>query len=486
MERRMTPIMGWTSWNCFRTDIDEEKILNEARLLKESGLAAHGYEFFNIDDGYFGGRGKNGRLCYHKRRFPHGIKVIADYAHGLGLKAGCYSEAGDNTCGYYYDNEDTNGLGSGLYGHEESDLHQLLLEDDFDFIKVDWCGGLRLGLDEETQYTKIGNIIRDIEKKKGKPIVYNVCRWEFPGEWVVNVADSWRAGVDIAPDFESVIYQIDQMKALKKFSGPGHVNDCDMMQIGNGMTYNEDMVHFAMWCMLSAPLMISSDLSLLKKEIYDILTNDELIAIDQDALCKQGYVVKEYKDESGSLAAELWIKELENNSRAAALLNRSDRPLKLDFTMDEIGASRVTHVRNLINGEDLPANDNMTFTVEGHSIVVLRVSADAFKECRDVNENKAYSVSNAPHISLEKATELTLKGDARLIDVRNESEYDSGHYEHAINIPYQVLYLEHEELIPDKHECLIFYCATGKRAYMLEEHLKWLGYKNLYLTDSYY
>ena len=154
--RRLTPIMGWASWNCFRTNISEERMKEQADALVRTGLAECGYTYLNMDDGFQGGRDANGKILFHKERFPNGIKVVADYAHSLGLNAGIYSDAGDNTCGYYYDAEIDSGEGLGLYEHEEQDLAMYLDEFGFDFIKVDWCGGVRLGLDEEEQYTKIG------------------------------------------------------------------------------------------------------------------------------------------------------------------------------------------------------------------------------------------------------------------------------------------------------------------------------------------
>ena len=174
---RKTPLMGWASWNCYRTNISEEILKKQMEALISTGLAECGYEYFNVDDGFFGGRDENGRLLFHEERFPNGIKVIADLAHEKGLKAGIYSDGGDNTCAFYYDNEGYNGIGVGLYQHEEQDLNMFLDEFGFDFIKVDWCGGVRLGLDEETQYTKISRIIDEIRHRTNRQLVYNICRW---------------------------------------------------------------------------------------------------------------------------------------------------------------------------------------------------------------------------------------------------------------------------------------------------------------------
>ncbi len=244
---RKTPIMGWASWNAFRTHISEDIMKKQADALISTGLSEYGYTYLNMDDGFFGGRSADGKLQFHKERFPNGIKAIADHAHSLGLKAGIYTDGGDNTCGHYYDQEDKNGLGVGLYGFEERDLKLYLEEYGFDFIKVDWCGGVRLGLDEETQYTKIADIINEIRERTGKQIVYNICRWHFPGAWAAETADSWRTGADITPDFDSIMYQLDMIKPLARYCSPGHVNDLDMMQLGNGgLTHDEEMTHFAM------------------------------------------------------------------------------------------------------------------------------------------------------------------------------------------------------------------------------------------------
>ena len=315
--RRRTPIMGWSSWNCFRTNISEEKLKRQFDALVSTGLAACGYVYANTDDGFFGGRGEDGRLRFHKERFPNGIKVLADYAHSLGLKAGIYSEAGATSCGYYYDNEGENGVNVGLVGHEEEDLSLFFEECGFDFLKVDWCGALREGVDEKAVYLKVGRIIDELRKKTNKPIVYNICRKFFPGEWAVEIADSWRVAADIQPNFASLLKQIDYIKPLRRFCAPGHVNDLDMMQIGNGLSPEEERTHFAMWCMMSTPLMIGCDLTTISEETLAVLKNEELIALNQDAACLQAYAVKEFKDAAGALLGEVWVKDIASEQGAA-------------------------------------------------------------------------------------------------------------------------------------------------------------------------
>ncbi|MBO4472469.1 MAG: glycoside hydrolase family 27 protein, partial [Clostridia bacterium] len=308
--KRKTPLMGWASWNCFRTNISEEKLKAQFDALVATGLSGCGYVYANTDDGFFGGRDEAGHLLFHKERFPNGIKPLADYAHSLGLKAGIYSEAGAASCGYYYDNEGENGRNAGLFGHEEEDLERFLVEYGFDFLKVDWCGALREGVDERAEYLLIARLIEKIRERTGKPIVYNICRKFFPGEWATEIADSWRTAADIQPNFASILKQIDNIKPLRRFCSPGHVNDLDMMQIGNGLTPEEERTHFAMWCMMSTPLMIGCDLTKIPEATLALLKNEELIALDQDAACLQAYVVKEVKNDAGDLLGEVWIKNL--------------------------------------------------------------------------------------------------------------------------------------------------------------------------------
>ena len=214
-ETRKTPIMGWASWNAYRTDISEDIILSQAEKLVELGLADLGYVFVNVDDGWQYGRGEDGYVKVHPTRFPSGMKYLADTIHSMGLMAGIYTDAGDSTCGWESDNEKTND-DVGLYGYDESDLRRYFIDWGYDFIKVDWCGGRRLGLSQKERYTAIGNVVKKIENEIGKDKIYNVCCWRFPGEWVVDVADSWRTGGDIFNNFGAVLEQLDNIKSLVK------------------------------------------------------------------------------------------------------------------------------------------------------------------------------------------------------------------------------------------------------------------------------
>lgn len=481
MNTRKTPIMGWASWNCFRTDISEDKLREQADALVSTGLSEYGYTYLNMDDGFFGGRDKDGVLLFHSKRFPNGIKPVADYAHSLGLKAGAYAEGGDKTCGYYYDSEGINGDNVGLYGYEEQDLKMYLEECGFDFIKVDWCGGLRLGLDEKEQYSKIGNIINEIRKRTDRCIVYNICRWQFPGAWAADVADSWRTGADIAPDFKSIIHQIDNIKPLAKYCKPGHVNDLDMMQIGNGLNSIDEDTHFTMWCMMSTPLMIGCDLTKISDETLKILKNKELIEINQDKACIQAYVVKEYRDENGELLGEIWVKDLgkENSScKAAAFLNRSEQPLKMRFDFSELGlAGKILNIRDLRRHTDI---ENLTevYTMP-HEAAVFKITSEKSAPVADINAELCERAAPASDISLDDIQPL-LQNGAYLVDVRTPSEYIAGHLDGAINLPYTEIHVSAEQDIPDKTANIILYCSTGKRSSQAVTTLGYLKYENLY------
>lgn len=371
--RPLTPIMGWSSWNHFYTNISEQLIKEQADFMVSTGMKSAGYAYINIDDGYFGGRDGQGNLKYHRTRFPNGMKTVADYIHAKGLKAGLYSDAGINTCGSMY-NKDTTGAGSGLYGHDVQDLDLILNKWGYDFIKVDWCGGDGLGLDEQVRYTEISNEIRRIKPSA----VYNICRWQFPGKWATTVADSWRISGDITNKFESILHIIDLNADLWKYAGPGHVNDMDMLQVGRGMTYEEDKTHFSMWCMMASPLLAGNDLRNMSKQTIAILTNKEIIALDQDPLVYQARRLKDLGD------LEVWGKPLISTTSgkvAVALLNRSDKPSSITFDVDSIGlnAAKGYTMKDLWSSKLYPSSTDKEFSLEvpPHGIVVLRLTGTA-------------------------------------------------------------------------------------------------------------
>lgn len=358
------PIMGWSSWNHFRIHIDEKMIREQADAMVSSGLYNAGYRFVNIDDGYFKGRDGNGNLLTDDKKFPSGMGALAAYIHSKGLKAGIYTDAGENTCGSIWDN-DKNGIGVGIYGHIEQDCNLLFKQWKYDFLKVDWCGGEKMKLDEQTEYTKIIDAVKAIDKS----IVFNVCRWQFPGEWAIKKADSWRISGDIRESFSSILKIIDLNAGLYKYASPGHYNDMDMLQVGRGMSYEEDKTHFSMWCMMNSPLLAGNDLRSMSKETLEILTNKELIDIDQDIAQVQARKI--WKEDN----IEIWLKQLKKKGqKAIAIMNRGGKDTVFSLTPEKAGIKKSNRLRDLWLHKELgKAGTGKSITIPGHGIVVFKV-----------------------------------------------------------------------------------------------------------------
>jgi hypothetical protein len=342
-------------------------IRQQADAMISTGLYNAGYRYINIDDGYFGGRDSTGRLFPDARKFPSGMKALADYIHSKKLKAGIYTDAGENTCGSIWD-KDPNGVGSGIYGHIEQDCNLFFKKWRFDFLKVDWCGGEVMKLDEQTEYLKIIGAVKTIDSN----IVFNVCRWKFPGEWAISKADSWRIYGDIRPQFSSILAIIDIDAGLYKYASAGHYNDMDMLQVGRGMTYDEDKTHFSMWCMLNSPLLAGNDLRSMSKQTIEILTNKEVIALDQDQGFKQAVRI------SHEQGIDVWEKSLAVNdgrSKAIAIVNRNDHEVTFDLSAKTIGVSSKCKLRDLWLHKDLgQIGKSKKFAIPRHGTVVVLVS----------------------------------------------------------------------------------------------------------------
>jgi hypothetical protein len=358
------PIIGWSSWNNFRTNIDEAMIRQQADALVASGLWDAGYRFINIDDGYFGGRDTTGQIFVDSTKFPSGIKALVDYVHSKNLKAGIYSDAGRNTCGSIWE-DDKNGIGVGLYGYLEQDCHLFFKDWGFDFLKVDWCGAEQMGLDEETEYTRIIDHVKSLDSN----IVFNICRWQFPGEWAINKADSWRISGDIDASFGSIVHIIDLNAELYKYASAGHYNDMDMLQVGRGMSYEEDKTHFSMWCMLNSPLLAGNDLRTMSAETLEVLTNQEVIALNQDIGYRQATRI------SSENNIETWLKPLgaDGESKAIALMNRSEEDVDFYLSPEMFGVSPNTELRDLWLHENLgKIGEGRQFTIPTHGVIVLK------------------------------------------------------------------------------------------------------------------
>lgn len=371
MSQTEPPIMGWSSWNTYRVNINEDLIKKQADAMVGQGLKDAGYTYVNVDDGFFGYRDENGNLQTHKERFPNGMKPVVDYIHSLGLKAGIYSDAGGNTCGSLWDN-DVNGIGVGLYGHEKQDADLYFNQWGFDFIKIDYCGaGQQLELDEQKRYTAIVEAIREVCDRN---ISVNICRWAFPGTWAKELARSWRISPDITPDWWSVKAIIDKNLYLSAYAGGGHYNDMDMLEIGRGLKPEEEEVHFGMWCIMSSPLLIGCDLTKIPESSLELLKNKELIALNQDVLGLQAYVVQHEN------AGYVLVKDIEKkrgNVRAVALYNPSDESCAFTVPCTALELGGTVKVRDLIKRKsEGKIKDNLVYTVPAHSVKILRLEAE--------------------------------------------------------------------------------------------------------------
>lgn len=365
------PIMGWSSWNTYRINISEDLIKRQAEAMVSLGLKDAGYSYINIDDGFFGYRDEKGELQTHPERFPNGVKDVADHIHRLGLKAGIYSDAGANTCGSLWD-ADPNGVGVGLYGHEKQDADLYFNQWGFDFIKIDYCGaGQQLDLDERERYTAISKAIREVCPRD---ISVNICRWAFPGTWARDLARSWRISGDISPRWSSVKSIIRKNLYLSAYAGGGHYNDMDMLEIGRGLTQTEEEVHFGMWCLMSSPLLIGCDLTVIPDASLKLLKNEELIALNQDPLGLQAYVVQ-HEGEGYVLVKD--IEQLHGNVRAAALYNPSDSTCTFHVPLDLLELGGKVKVRDLVKQKDEKAiREYLSYTLPPHSVKILRLEAE--------------------------------------------------------------------------------------------------------------
>lgn len=319
----MTPPMGWNSWNTFETKIDEKLVKETADILVSSGMAAAGYNYIVLDDGWMTKeRDKDGNLVPDPVKFPGGMKALVDYVHAKGLKFGLYNCAGTHTCAGY----------PGTRGYEYQDA-RFYANLNIDFLKYDWCN--TEGINAKEAYTTMSNAL----KTAGKPIVFSLCEWgdNKPWEWGKPVGNLWRISGDIYPCFDcehkhegnwsswGFMRILEMRKDIRKYSGPDHWNDFDMLEVGNDMNDTEDKSHFTMWSMMSSPLIAGNDLRKMTKETLAILTNKELIAVNQDKLGIQGF---KYSSEDG---LEIWVKPLSDNNWAITFLNRSEQTKKINF-----------------------------------------------------------------------------------------------------------------------------------------------------------
>jgi len=352
-----TPPLGWNSWNKFGYNVDEKLVRGMAEAMVSRGLKAAGYEYVVINDCWQISRDERGDILADPERFPSGIKALAEHVHSLGLKFGLCSCAGTKTCAGR----------PGSQGYEEQDARQYAAWG-VDYLKYDWCH--TEGLAAQPAYKKM----RAALESAGRPIVFSICEWggSEPWLWAKGVGHLWRTTGDIEDKWESILKILDLQAGLEGYAGPGHWNDPAMLEVGNGgLTFEESKAHFSLWCLLTAPLMAGNDLRSMTKPAAFILTNTDVIAVDQDKLGVQGRRLRQ------DGPSEVWIKPLADGSKAVVLLNRGPAPAEISVSWKELGVETSTaEVRNLWLRNDLGRFlSGYSAKVPSHGVVMVKVKA---------------------------------------------------------------------------------------------------------------
>jgi alpha-galactosidase len=367
-----TPPMGWNSWNYFAERVDDKGVRAAADQIVSTGMKDAGYVYVNIDDTWQGERDQNG-ILHPNSKFPD-MKALADYVHSKGLKIGIYSGPGPKTCAGY----------EGSLGHEEQDA-RLYAEWGIDYLKYDLCSFIPDVMQKQAPndmaaqmrlmhaaYDKMGKALQ----ASGRPIVYSFCQygWDAVWEWAPALGGNlWRTTGDISPGWDSVYAILEQQAGLEAYAGPGHWNDPDMLEVGNGkLSLAENRSHFSMWAMLAAPLLAGNDLPHMKPEIRDILTNRDVVAIDQDRLGKQGQRV--YADGE----VEVWSRPLEGGGLALAVLDAGDNrysthPFHLNLA--KLGLHGAQSAKDLWTGRQMTLTDNMPLQINRHDVLLVRIGS---------------------------------------------------------------------------------------------------------------
>lgn len=381
-----TPPMGWNSWNKFRCDINEKLIMEIADAMVTTGLRDVGYTYVNLDDCWHAStRDKDGFPQCDSVRFPSGMKALADYVHAKGLKLGIYSDAGRLTCGGRF----------GSYGHEYQDALQYARWG-IDYLKYDWCHS------ELINHVAAYTLMRNALRAAGRPIFFSMCEWgsNRPWEWAKDISHSWRTTGDIWLNFDqnayvegrirthSVVNIIDRMASLRKYAGPGHWNDPDMLEVGNGFPLNQDRAHFSMWCMFSAPLILGNDIRSMNDQTLALISDPDVIAINQDKLGVQAL------RHSAKDGVEYWFKPLADGDWALCIFNRNtdDRSCTIDwqtfnFTDTEVSqratdfAGTTYSVRDLwIGGKPFTTHKPLEVIVPAQDVKLYRLTPEVKKK----------------------------------------------------------------------------------------------------------
>ncbi len=371
-----TPPMGWNSWNWFAGKVTQDDVKAAADLIVSSGMRDAGYVYVNIDDTWEGKRDASGVL-HTNEKFPD-MKGLADYVHSKGLKLGIYSGPGPQTCARY----------EGSLGHEQQDA-DLYASWGIDYLKYDLCSFRTAVMlaqapgDTPEAKTKQDQLMRDAYlkmyqalQKTGRPIVYSLCQYGYDSVWQWAPAmggNLWRTTDDVKENFPSIALIANTNIGIGKYAGPGHWNDPDMLEVGNGkLTLDENRTHMGMWAMLAAPLLAGNNLTKLTPEITAILTNKEVIAIDQDTL---GHAAERVYQEG---PVQIWSRPLADGGRAVAIINFGE-----DFTflrginlhLKEAGVKGNMKARDVWGAKDLGSiSDDYKVTLRRHEMLLLRFS----------------------------------------------------------------------------------------------------------------
>jgi alpha-galactosidase len=353
-----TPPMGWNSWNKFRSKVSDQMIREIADAMVKNGMKAAGYVYVNIDDTWEGSRDAQGAIRSNEK-FPD-MKALAGYVHGKGLKLGIYSSPGPKTCAQF----------EGSFQHEEQDARTFAAWG-IDYLKYDWCGARNIYTDEEMHavYQKMGDALL----KTGRPILYSLCQYGLVEVWKWGAAvggNAWRTTGDIRDAWESMTTIGFAQDALAPWAKPGHWNDPDMLEVGNGgMTDDEYRTHMSLWAILAAPLLAGNDLRNMQPAILEILTNREVIAVNQDKDGNQGRRIAKSGDQ------EVWARHLSDGGQAIGLFNRGAAPARMTVDWKDVGiTSAPAHIRDLWAHREVTLDGtDYSSTVPAHGVVMLRV-----------------------------------------------------------------------------------------------------------------
>jgi alpha-galactosidase len=348
--------MGWNGWNAFGNRVDDFMVRAEADAMVTLGMQAAGYEYVIVDDGWQGVRDAQGHMHPNPAKFPD-MKALADYVHHKGLKFGIYSSPGPTTCANF----------QGSYQHEAEDA-ETFAGWGVDYLKYDWCGAgdVYSVSDMPMVYRKMGDILRHASR----PIVYSICQYGAGEVWrwgASTGAELWRTTMDTSPSFSRISFLASIQVGLEKYAGPGHWNDPDMLEVGNGeLSDDEGRVQMTFWSLLAAPLIAGNDVTRMRSNVAAILTDREVIAVDQDPLGRQGSRVSQ----EGPL--EIWARPLAGGGEAVGLFNLGEGDVQMTLRLADVGSHRPARVRDLWSKQDLGVvHDSLTTDVREHGVVLL-------------------------------------------------------------------------------------------------------------------